>query len=520
MSVQHTPFMRVTPEAVGIASEAIERLLNNMESTPFIEPHGLMIMRHGQVCAEGWWAPYGAGVPHTLYSSTKTYTATAVGLAYTQGLLELDDKILDYFPEYRHLDSGQYIKEMTLHDVLTMSSGKAEIRNNTAEWKKKYFEIPIKDKPGTKFEYSSEDTNICLAIVQKVTGQNFHQYLKKNLFDKIGIPAERLKWTYLPDGSEVGCGGLHATTEDSLRLMKLYLQGGVWEGERILAADYVEQAIKTHILTGNKVYPELSGNRERYYVHTGYGYQIWSDELLGAYCAAGALGQYSVVVPVLDMIISINQTTDENMRYVLGDILGILMPAAQAQPLPANPEASGRLKKRLQSLSLGNPRSLPCSDLLKEISGHRYEVSENRFTLRFALWDHLTINNPFPEPDEPLPQADRIEWFSFKYISPDVCSLCFREEGKEFALQIGMDGVRRLNTLALSHTNIDKVVLDGAWTDRNVFRLHARWIETCFSITVSFHFFDHYIEIHGDQFSGDYRRHPLRKGKVVANLCK
>lgn len=91
-------FERTTPEAVGLRSEDIEWLLDELESG-FTEMHGLMIMRHGKVCAEGWWAPYGPGVRHGLQSLSKTYAATAVGIACTEGLLHLDDKVIDIFPD-------------------------------------------------------------------------------------------------------------------------------------------------------------------------------------------------------------------------------------------------------------------------------------------------------------------------------------------------------------------------------------------------------------------------------------
>lgn len=516
--MKYTRLERVSPEAVGIASEAVERLLDRLEAAEAVEPHGLMIMRHGSVCAEGWWAPYAAGVPHSLFSLTKTYTATAVGIAYTQGLLRMDDNILDFFPEYRHVDHGEYIQHMRVRDALTMSSGKAEIRNNTKEWRRHFFEIPLKDKPGTRFEYSCEDTHICMAIVQKVTGQRLHDYLTIHLFNKIGIDADNVKWVHLPDGSEIGAGGLFATTEDSLRLMQLYLQGGVWDGERILSADYVEQATTAHIATGIGHDPQQTGERGKYTVDSGYGYQIWTNEALGAYCGAGALGQYSVVVPALDMVIAFNQTTDENFRYVLGDILGVLMLAATPGPLPPNREASGKLQRRLQSLSLGNAVSRPCSGRWKELSGREYEITEGSFTLRAALWEHLTINQPWLEPNESPPQVEGMTRFSFEYIAPDVCALHVREQGEDVTLHIGLDGVRRLNRYALPRTTIDKVVLDGAWVDSDMFKLNARWIETCYSITVSLRFADRHVDISADRISGDYQRHPLRFRSARATL--
>ena len=91
-------FERITPEQAGICSEDIEWLLDQLESG-ITEPHGLMIMRHGKICAEGWWSPYAPGIRHGQQSHSKTYAATAIGIAYTEGLLKLDERLIDIFPE-------------------------------------------------------------------------------------------------------------------------------------------------------------------------------------------------------------------------------------------------------------------------------------------------------------------------------------------------------------------------------------------------------------------------------------
>ena len=116
-------FERTTPEAVGLRSEDIEWLLDELENGGFTQMHGLMIMRHGKVCAEGWWAPYGPGVRHGLQSLSKTYAATAVGIACTEGLLHLDDKVIDIFPDEAPEKPSENLKKMTVRDVLCMGCG-------------------------------------------------------------------------------------------------------------------------------------------------------------------------------------------------------------------------------------------------------------------------------------------------------------------------------------------------------------------------------------------------------------
>jgi hypothetical protein len=106
-------------------------------------------------------------------------------------------------------------------------------------------------------------------------------------------------------------------------------------------------------------------------------------------------------------------------------------------------------------------------------------------------------------------------WFSFDFEQPDVCTFRFKENGRETALKAGLDGMRRLNSYDLKNTCLDKVLLDGVWTGKDTFELNARWIETCFSITVAFEFKDRRAEISLKHIWGDYESHPLREGNAI-----
>ena len=506
-------FERVTPESVGIPSEAIERLLDSLEAARYCEPHGLMIMRHGKVCAEGWWAPYAAGLHHQLYSLTKTYTGTAVGIAYTQGLLGLDDRIIDYFPEYGSVGDERN-KKITIRHALTMTSGKPEYRSDTNDWRRHFFEIPFNADPGTKYEYSCEDTHILMAIVQKVSGQGLQEYLRSRLFNKIGIDADRLKWLCLPDGSEVGAGGLYATAEDSLRLIKLYLDGGIWGGKRILSGDYVEQATTKQI-------EKPTGH--------GYGFQIHMGSRKDSYYGSGALGQVAIAASDLDMVIVLYQTgkyissgkpesriifkTTESYFEGVGNIFKILLPSVREDILPENSDISSRLKHRLQRLSLGNPEYHRIPGTAGKISGRRYKIIRGAFTIRSNIYNHTTKNEPFYK-------VTGLDWFSLESGKDGSCIFRFLEHGKEVSLQVGLDGVRRLNSYNLEETFIDKVLLDGAWVKSDTFHLNARWIESCYSITAAFKFNEDSVTISPVRLWGDYEAHPLREGNAVARLME
>ena len=296
-------FARVTPEEVGIDSREIDALLDRLERE-HTQMHGIMIMRHGKICAEGWWSPYAPGLRHGLQSLTKTWAATAVGIAYTEGLLKLEDRIIDIFPEEAPDMPEPLLTHLRVRDVLCMGCGMEKMPAPTKNWIRDFLHIPVVHEPGTAFMYNSMGSTLLGAVVRKLTGLGLHDYLKPRLFDKIGVDADNLRWFHMPDGMEVGGGGLFAATEDNLRLMKLYLDGGMWEGERILAEDYVKLATSCQ----NDSSTEILVNPPAADNFLGYGFQIWMCKPQGVYRADGAMGQFSICCPAQDMIISVNET--------------------------------------------------------------------------------------------------------------------------------------------------------------------------------------------------------------------
>src|SRR5271166_688362 len=113
---------RSSPEAQGIPSSAIlafvEAADRNVDAL-----HSLMLLRHGHVVAAGWWSPYEAGTPHSLYSLSKSFTSTAVGLAVAEGKLSVDDEVLKFFPDDAPAEPSGNLKSMRVSDLLRMSTG-------------------------------------------------------------------------------------------------------------------------------------------------------------------------------------------------------------------------------------------------------------------------------------------------------------------------------------------------------------------------------------------------------------
>lgn len=496
-------FPRTTPEAVGIPSASIEWLLDRLEEG-WTEPHGLMIMRHGKVCAEGWWAPYASGIRHGLQSHTKTYAATAVGIAYTEGLLKLTDRIVDIFADEIPENPSENLKKLTVRDVLCMGCGMDTMPRPSKDWIREFLATPVNHVPGTTFMYNSTGSTFLGAIVRKLTGLGLHDYLKPRLFDKIGIDAENLRWITMPDGMEIGGGGLFATTEDNLRLMKLYADGGVWEGERILAEDYVKLATskQNDSATERAVNPPAEDN------FVGYGFQIWMCRPKGVYRADGAMGQFTIVFPERDMLLAITENASGSTggampQKALDTIWEWLdsLPRAETETLPEDPEASAHLARRMQMLALPAPRRSPESPLQEKISGCTYAVTDGYFALSDAGMVRFMSGEDRPSGAKALSLT----------FGENACTLTCLVDGKPQSLTAATDGTRFRNELP----GMPSIALcSGCWEAEHVFRITLRMVETCNETSVTF------------TFSGDQARvetcsnHVFASGTQAANLTR
>lgn len=460
---------RVTPESVGLASADIERFLDTLEASG-AEMHGLMIIRHGKVAAEGWWAPYAPGIRHGLQSLTKTYAATAVGFAYDEGLVELEDRIVDIFPESIPAEPSAYLLQMTVRDVLRMGTGMVTMPPmGDADWIRAFFAVPVVHAPGTAFYYNSAGSSILGAIVRKLTGQGVMAYLKPRLFDVIGIDAANLKWLQHPDGLENGGGGLFATTEDNARLALLYLQHGVWEGQQVLSRAWIGEATRLQIESKeDQGIPDCK---------LGYGFQLWMCKPAGVYRFDGAFGQYAIVFPELDMVVAINETAalGAGAQRTLDIVWEQLLPAV-GEPRPDDPDGCRALRERLSRLALPRPAYNAYSPLAETITTRSFRLEENTANLEpgmYALFTGRDIRG--------------IETVGFEFET-QTCRLSWRIAEQEYHLLLGLDGMPRL-THYVTATGIPEMVLvSGAWRADDTFEADIRFIETCFHKLMTFVF--------------------------------
>ena len=350
------PFTQSLPEAEGVSSVAINNFLDasNKSKSEF---HSIMILRHGKLITQSWWNPYNASLKHTMYSCSKSFTATAVGFAISEKKLSLTDKVISFFPEDVPVNISENLAALTVKDVLSMSDGQDPDPTSAAvskdgNWVKSFLAVPIVHKPGTSFLYNTLGTYMLSAIVQKVTGQKILDYLTPRLFKPLGITG--IDWEIDPKGINTGGWGLRLKTEDMAKFGQLFLQKGKWKGQQILPVGWVEEASTAKIIQ-HPDYPQSKKDSSDW--DQGYCYQMWRCRY-NAYRADGAFGQYIIVLPQEDAVIAITSETP-NMQDEINLVWQYLLPAFHQNKLPQNKQAAKALKDMLASLTLALPAKNP-----------------------------------------------------------------------------------------------------------------------------------------------------------------
>ena len=330
---------RSTPEAQGVSSSAISNFLG-AAAAQGLELHSLMLVRHGSVVAEGWWHPYRADAVHLLYSLSKSFTATAVGLAVAEERLSVNDSLSKFFPEVTY----EHLQKMTVRHLLNMASGHLEdtfeqIAEQGDDWVQNFLALPPEREPGTVFAYNQGATITLAAILQRVTGEGLLDYLRPRLLDPLGIA--KAHWLRTPTGLEQGFSGLHLTTEAVARFGQLYLQRGRWGERQLVPAAWVDEATRWLTLPSAEARP-IDWSQ-------GYGFQFWRCRHR-AYRGDGAFGQFCVVMPEQDAVLVLTGAVSD-MQAVIDAVWSYLLPA-MGDALPEHGTAHDALREKLEQLHL------------------------------------------------------------------------------------------------------------------------------------------------------------------------
>jgi Beta-lactamase class C and other penicillin binding proteins len=362
-----------TPEAEGVSSKGILKFLDAVDKGKN-ELHSFVMLRHGKIISEGWWSPYGKELKHVMFSASKSFTSMGIGLAIAENRLKLTDRVVTFFPNSLPDTLSTYMKEMTVQDLLKMSTGMNTdplfTARGSSDWPKTFMSSPVENKPGTVFKYNNMATFMLSAIVQKASGEKLVDYLKRRLFDPLGI--KNFTWDEAPGGYTFGAIGLRLQSEDMAKFGQMLLQKGKWNGKQIVPQSWVKEATSFQIISNA---PENKTPKDLNDWEQGYGYQFWRSRN-NSYRADGLGGQFIIVLPDKDAVVVLTSAAT-NTQEELNLVWDHLLPAIQDKPLPEDKKASAEVTKRIAALSSLKILSPVPSALPKMISGKRIEIVQN-----------------------------------------------------------------------------------------------------------------------------------------------
>ncbi len=242
-------------------------------------------------------APYSCTDRREVYSLSKTFCSTAVGCAVDEGLLSVDDLVVDIFPDKLPDEVSENLAKMRVRHVLSMNTGHASCvmshMFSSDDVARTFLEQPVPYEPGTHFAYNTGATCLLAAIIKKVTGENVYEYLSRKILFPLGI--RDLVWNTCGEGVNEGGIGVQVTSDEIVKLARLYRNKGIWEGKRLLSEEWIDEATSFHSDNSTNGTADWKA---------GYGYQIWLNAN-GGYRGDGACGQLMIIFPDKDIMIAV-----------------------------------------------------------------------------------------------------------------------------------------------------------------------------------------------------------------------
>jgi CubicO group peptidase (beta-lactamase class C family) len=434
-----------SPEEQGMDSAGLARLI---ETVGGYKQDSLMIIRHGKIVAEAYYAPYVAGISHDLRSVTKSVVGTLTAIQLQKGSLDsADHPVIDLFSDKEIQNADDRKKAITVQNLLDMSSG--------IEWVERFYtpdetlmrmyaspdrtafvlNQPMAGVPGAKFNYNGGNPYLLSALVNRKSGQNAFDFAKKELFEPLGIKSA--KWGAVDaQGVTIGEAGLFLSPHDMARIGYLYLRNGTWEGKQLIPASWVERAKAGTISATN-------GFR--------YANLWWSLPEKGAYMARGRHSQLILVLPKLDIVAVMTGVLRDTEFYSISALIDDISKAVKSdKPLPADPIAKTLLTNAIHQAATERPSAAGgASELVKTVSGKTFQFADNVL---------------------------RVKNFTLNFLDSDSSWVITTYTGKaerptdRFTGLFGLDGVYRKSPPALYGINAAK----GRWISERTFVMERR----------------------------------------------
>jgi CubicO group peptidase (beta-lactamase class C family) len=455
---------RSTPEQEGISSKGIIDFLNAID-TGKQEIHSFIFMRHGKIVSEGWWNPYGSDLKHLMYSASKTFAATGIGLAVSENKLKLTDKVVSFFPASLPDTLSELMSIMTVKDLLTMSAGQdAEPRRSqNDDWIKSFLGKAPMYKPGTVFKYNNTASFMLSAIVQQVTGETLFDYLQPRIFRPLEMRG--IDWDMNPQGINLGMIGLRLRTEDMAKFGQLLLQKGVWNGKQLIPKEWISEAtsFKIKSLGGSDLIPvEINDWKQ------GYCYQMWRGRN-NSVRLDGMAGQFVILLPDKDAVVVLTANA-QNTQKEMDLVWKYLLPAIRDNnPLTPDIETNNLLKRKLAALTI-IPSAVKSvsSSFPSKVTGKYVAFPENNYGIQGI---QFKFDNDICEVSikrDNVTYAFKAAPDAWKYSSTALTSLLSAPRtGMTKSIDANYRIIQPVIRLAASYT----------WTDSNTLEMTARFVE-------------------------------------------
>ncbi len=438
-----------TPEEQGMDSAALAKLVAYGESHDF---DSFLVVRHGRIVTEAYYAPYTGNLQHEIFSSTKAVIGTLVGIMYKDGVLDrLDHPMLDFFADRHVANVDDRKKAITVQNLLDMTSGidwtqgfqgEEEITlhemDRSSNWTQFILDRPMARVPGEIFNYSNGDPDLVSAIITRLTGKLAEDYAREKLFEPLGIT--NWHWEREPEGLSIGSGMLALLSRDMAKIGYLYLRHGQWEGKQLLPPGWADVLSHTLLNTHASDDPNLS-----------YSNFIWVFPDKHVFMASGLNGQLIMVFPDLDVVMVTTAREYVRFRTLIG---GVAAAVKSEAALPPNPDGADLLANTTKDAAVEKPSPVsPTPELASMISGKAFKFPDNILGLK-SLTLYLTEPNP------------HLEYaLSLKY--PPNAAVTYRAP-------IGLNGLFRQGSPALNGINPGHIpALKGTWLNGQTFELDS-----------------------------------------------
>lgn len=361
------------PENVGIHPAKILEFYKHLENNN-LSTHAVYIARGNDIVSFAHWAPFDHDFLHRMYSVSKSFVSIAIGFCMQDGLLSLDDPIETYFPKEIEHQTDENMRAQTIRHMLMMSTAKMAqnwFAYHGDDRVQVYFNNQAPSRPsGTLFEYDSSGSFILGALVERLTGKKFMEYLREKLFDKIGVSKEAY-CLQCPGGHSWGDSGVMCTSEDLLRMVRFVANGGCWNGEQILDAEYVRLASSKQIDNNLHGIPGWETN--------GYGYQIWIG-YEDSFFFNGMGCQFGLYLPKKDMLLVYNgdnQGKAGALNTIFDAFRAMVYDTAADGPIDPCPDVRVQLRQMEESMALMADRGERTSPVLDKINGKTFTLESN-----------------------------------------------------------------------------------------------------------------------------------------------